>query len=341
MKKLLTCLSVVLFVLSIISAWYCSIGTGITITIIAGVLGWFAVYLYKINAKKRIIVRVFIISLILLVFFGLTALKNHNSQQKFYSTQNEENIESKEDESKENIENTDEMESDMIGAETVTTENDSITKKETTTTKNNAETKQKTATTKNNATTKQESAITQNNATTKQESAITKNNTATKQETAITQNNATTKQESAITKNNTATKQESATTKNNDTSKVENVEPQNSNNKSYDYYGDPTGVYTNNYNYNPYGDPAGGYYNNNYSSSVKISGEKEVTAGESYTYTISGVNNISESKLKIPSNVNVKNIRGNKITLYFEEGWSGTYSIGYSSATIKVEVHSN
>jgi len=36
--------------------------------------------------------------------------------------------------------------------------------------------------------------------------------------------------------------------------------------------------------------------------------------------------------------VSNEKISGNKVTLYFDEGWTGTYSIGYGSSSIKVEV---
>jgi len=90
------------------------------------------------------------------------------------------------------------------------------------------------------------------------------------------------------------------------------------------YYGDPT-VMNNSYGYG-------------YNSSISISGKKEVVAGREYTYTISGAVSITKSKLKLPSNVSIEKISGNKVTLYFDEGWTGTYSIGYGSSSIKVEV---
>ena len=104
------------------------------------------------------------------------------------------------------------------------------------------------------------------------------------------------------------------------------------------YYGDPTGNSNYGYGYNNgyYGDPTGNYYGNN--SSVNIKGKTTVTAGNSYTYTISGVSSISKSKLDVPSNVNIERVSGNKVTLYFEEDWTGSYSIGYGSAAIKIKV---
>lgn len=100
------------------------------------------------------------------------------------------------------------------------------------------------------------------------------------------------------------------------------------------YTGDPTssnggqGMYT--------GDPTGGYYGS--SSSIKISGPKTVTQGKSYTYTITGVSSVSESKLKLPANVTAKKVGNNKFKLYFEEDYTGNYHIGYGSASISVKV---
>ena len=104
------------------------------------------------------------------------------------------------------------------------------------------------------------------------------------------------------------------------------------------YYGDPTGNSNYGYGYNNgyYGDPTGNYYGNN--SSVSIKGKTTVTAGNSYTYTISGVSSISKSKLDVPSNVSIERVSGNKVTLYFEEDWTGSYSIGYGSEAIKIKV---
>jgi len=110
-------------------------------------------------------------------------------------------------------------------------------------------------------------------------------------------------------------------------------------NYNYYSYGDPT-MYNNygsgyNYGYGYTGDPTGGY---NYQNAVSISGKTNVTAGNSYTYTISGVSSISKSKLDLPANVSVESINGNRVTLYFEDEWTGSYSIGYGSAVINVKV---
>lgn len=110
-------------------------------------------------------------------------------------------------------------------------------------------------------------------------------------------------------------------------------------NYNYYSYGDPT-MYNNygngySYGYGYTGDPTGGY---NYQQTMSISGKTNVTSGNSYTYTISGVSSISKSKLDLPANVSVESISGNRVTLYFEDGWTGSYSIGYGSAVINVKV---
>lgn len=101
----------------------------------------------------------------------------------------------------------------------------------------------------------------------------------------------------------------------------------------------PTPVPSPQHNYNGYyGDPTGGSYGNNWYNSVSISGSKTVTAGDTKTYTISGVSSISKSKLDLPANVSIEKVSGNKVTLYFDEDWTGTYEIGYGSATLKISV---
>lgn len=102
----------------------------------------------------------------------------------------------------------------------------------------------------------------------------------------------------------------------------------------YGYSGDPT-VMNNGYN-GYYGDPTGGYNNYN-SNNVRISGKNEVLVGETYTYTIVGINSFSKSKLKLPEGVSYEGSSGNKVKLYFEQ--VGAYSIGYGNASIKVEAY--
>lgn len=118
-------------------------------------------------------------------------------------------------------------------------------------------------------------------------------------------------------------------------------------NYGYGYTTDPT---LNNYGYgygysSGYGytgDPtASGYNNNYYSSSIKITGDTTVVAGDTATYTITGVSSITRSKLDLPDNVSIESINGNRVKLYFEEGWTGTYSIGYESAELKIKVKAN
>lgn len=104
-------------------------------------------------------------------------------------------------------------------------------------------------------------------------------------------------------------------------------------NCGYNYTGDPTG---NNYGYGYTGDPTGSYYGS--STSVKISGPKTVTQGKYYTYTITGVSSVSESRLELPANVTAEKVGSNKFKLYFEEGYTGSYHIGYGSASISVKV---
>lgn len=113
---------------------------------------------------------------------------------------------------------------------------------------------------------------------------------------------------------------------------------------SYNYTGDPTGgTYGYNYTGDPTssgygytGDPTGSYYGS--STSVKISGPKTVTQGKSYTYTITGVSSVSESRLELPANVTAEKVGSNKFKLYFEEGYTGSYHIGYGSASISIKV---
>lgn len=113
---------------------------------------------------------------------------------------------------------------------------------------------------------------------------------------------------------------------------------------SYNYTGDPTGgTYGYNYTGDPtssgygyIGDPTGSYYGN--SNSIKISGPKTVTQGKSYTYTITGVSSVSESRLELPANVTAEKVGSNKFKIYFEEGYTGSYHIGYGSASISVKV---
>lgn len=104
---------------------------------------------------------------------------------------------------------------------------------------------------------------------------------------------------------------------------------------NYGYTGDPT--VPNSYGYGNvynYGDPT--INNSYYYGQISISGNKTVTMGESVMYTISGVSSISKSNLKLPKNVYVDKISGNKVYLVFEQvGW---YSIGYGNATINVKV---
>lgn len=101
-------------------------------------------------------------------------------------------------------------------------------------------------------------------------------------------------------------------------------------------YGGPTTVYGYGYGY---GTPTGGYNNYNpTSTSIKIKGATEVVAGDTETYTISGVNSISKSKLDISGNVDYK-ISGNKITLYFDEDFTSGYClIKYGSEKLKVDI---
>lgn len=106
-------------------------------------------------------------------------------------------------------------------------------------------------------------------------------------------------------------------------------------------YGDPTmGGYGYGYgNQYGYGDPTGGYNGYYSTSSIRISGPEKVYAGEEETYTISGVSSISKNKLDLPANVSVEKISGNKVTLSFEEEWTGSYSICYGNASIDVKVY--
>lgn len=103
-------------------------------------------------------------------------------------------------------------------------------------------------------------------------------------------------------------------------------------NGGYGYTGDPTGG---RYGYGYTGDPTGGYNN---SSSLKISGPTTVTQGNSYTYTITGASSVSESRLNLPANVSAEKVGTNKFKLYFESGYTGSYSIGYGSASINIKV---
>ena len=114
----------------------------------------------------------------------------------------------------------------------------------------------------------------------------------------------------------------------------------------YGYSGDPTmGNYGYDYGYgygSNYGDPTMNnnyYYDNNYTSSVTISGDKKVSLGETVCYTISGVNSISESKLKLPYGVSLEKIRGNKVYLTFDE--VGSFYIKYGSTNINIKVQSD
>lgn len=112
----------------------------------------------------------------------------------------------------------------------------------------------------------------------------------------------------------------------------------------FGYSGDPTmGNYGYDYGYGSnYGDPTMNnnyYYDNNYTSSVTISGDKKVSLGETVCYTISGVNSISESKLKLPYGVSLEKIRGNKVYLTFDE--VGTFYIKYGSTNINIKVQSD
>ncbi len=113
--------------------------------------------------------------------------------------------------------------------------------------------------------------------------------------------------------------------------------------QKFNYTGDPTGG--GGYGYT--GDPTGGYgytgdpTGNNYNSygSVRISGPTSVTQGNSYVYTISGTNSISLSRLNLPANVTAEKTGTNKIRLYFRDGYTGSYSIGYGSSVINVKVN--
>lgn len=98
-------------------------------------------------------------------------------------------------------------------------------------------------------------------------------------------------------------------------------------------YGGPTTVYGYGYQ-NGYG------YNGNYNTtSIKIKGPTEVYAGETETYTISGINSFSKSKLKLPENVSYADHYGNKVELYFDEDiTSGYCMIEYGTAKLKVDI---
>ena len=104
-------------------------------------------------------------------------------------------------------------------------------------------------------------------------------------------------------------------------------------------YGGPTTVYG--YGYGAgYGYPSG--YENpgyNYNTSIKIKGPTEVYAGDSEEYTISGINSFSKSKLKLPENVSYEDHSGNKVTLYFDDDFTGGYCmIQYGTAKLKVDI---
>ena len=47
---------------------------------------------------------------------------------------------------------------------------------------------------------------------------------------------------------------------------------------------------------------------------------------------------MSESRLNLPANVSAEKVGTNKFKLYFESGYTGSYSIGYGSASINIKV---
>jgi len=298
-KKILTCITVVLALFTIILGWS---STAIMPTVIAGIVGCFSYYLYKIKGKPTV--------MILLLFFAMALLYytiTLTNEQRI-SNLSMELQESEETETVEKVEESLEAKEDKETETGEIIENDEDSEKD-------IDSKEDKSNTEPIVITKEVIKYLE------VEKPVKSTTTSTTTSTSKTQEQGSLTIETSPNTNNE--KQNSTPT----------VTPNNGNTNLY---------------YNPYGDPMGGYSGNNYypnnnnyygSNTVRISGEEEVIAGEEYTYTISGVTSISKSKLKVPANVSIENISGNKVTLYFEEGWSGTYSLGYGSATIKVEVY--
>ena len=103
------------------------------------------------------------------------------------------------------------------------------------------------------------------------------------------------------------------------------------------YYGDPTSQ--SGYS-GDYGDPTDNRDNNNNNNrdNVRITGSTNVTAGRTYTYTISGISNFSLSKLEYPDFVTAKKKSNNSFTLTFDDDYTGNVYLDYNDLELDFKI---
>ena len=365
MKNSTLIISAALLAVAIIMSWFCGMGTGILMTLVYGAL--IAIYVLLINKNPRwwlvILALIVSISLIRCSFFKLMCGAGmKDAEEIIMEIQSEKDDDtsettdscgekatsdsiSEDDENSDVIKETEESPEDETQEfedeqETVGVEKVEVDKNPTSTTQA-SKTAATTQASKPAATTQasKTAATTQasKTAATTQASKTAATTQASKPA-ATTQASKleTSTQASKPAATTQASKPAATTQANNPMTYPQTTVPYNTG-----FYGDPTGGSCgSNYGYGHTTDPtAAGYANNNYySSSIKIQGETDVQSGESYTYTIKGVTSIIKSRLEVPDNVTIGDIKGNKVELYFEEGWSGPYEIGYQSATLDIYV---